>query len=973
MIDNVILTQFRDRYNSLSVDGKGDNFSALGAGLTLGLVVNTDDPLEQGRLQVFCPALNDNPKKIAHLPWASYIMPFGGSINNPNYTRGSGKGKATSEGAIHYGFLGICELGAHVIVGCIDGDPRRRFWLGSIPEMQETHTLLTGRFDWDSRNGTPDGPLTSDKKPIQPIYDNLTEAFVDKTSREWKSRGADYQPMANSVDGNGSPSEVKGSQYLDDSYEGLSENEKDEWVKETLGAHGYDWSGFGSHYKSSRVFGYCTPGFHAFYMDDRPFNSRVKMRSGEGHMILLDDTNERIYLMTNKGKNWIEMDSNGNIDVYSERRVSINAAKDINLTSGSTIRLHAQDGIHMFAGHGEVGQRESLAYKPLPGEIRIQSETDFSVLANNIRNKSFENTYNEIGINLYNVVGDSMFTDVGNDINVRTIAGDYIQSIAKNLFETVQNDSKRYTVGRSALSSQGDTEIFAFEGGLSVGSNRDASFKSAGGNVDIEAMGQTTDAGSVRINSPRSQVNIGDDGISGLTSGSATFKAADHIELEISEDKTEGKTGGAKSAPLNIEGIPEVPDCSIGELPPVSYTPGQPLTMEQAAQIAYNAGWRGEDLTIAVALMSGESSYNPSAVNGSASDGKWGPAVGLFQIRTLNNPRQYAGTIDEYRDNTDGQLEDPNHNARVAFKIWEKCSPPGRWSVGKWETFSPDRVDTLFTPAVAAANDAVQALCSGMPLEASFEPINVTVTPEESYVHEGCDHEGCAHAHGVEQLMGLPSAASGTAFLMSSAKMTLQSAADIDFSALGAGKFNAYSNIVNTINMNVMQTNMLTYAVSILVDSVDDLAGAVGESFSVPFSFDIGALVGELYSIMPPELTALAGDLATLNSMISGMGGLGLDMPLDMMNIVSELEGNTAALAALGLPTDLVFPIDPSFLGALDILNELNYVVEALDIPFLELPTFRPLADRIFQNVAYPIGTVVLDAGDILDLGGGLF
>lgn len=338
MIDSNTLALFKARVKALSIDGKGDDFGSVATGLTLGLVVSTDDPLEMGRLQVYCPALNDNPKKIYHLPWAAYVTPFGGSINNPNYTRGTGDGKPTSTGAIHYGFWGVPELGAHVLVGCIDGDPRRRFWLGCVPEHQETHTQFHGRFDWSSRDGTPDGPLTSDKKPIQPIYDNMTSAFVDRKSREWKSRGADYQPMANSKDGNGAPSNVRGEDYLDETYEQMSAHEKDKWVRENLGAHGYDWSGFkdAGAFKSSRVFGFSTPGFHSLSMDDRPFNSRTKLRSSTGHMVLLDDTNERIYIMTNKGNNWVEMDSNGNIDVYSERRVSISAGKDINLSTGGT-------------------------------------------------------------------------------------------------------------------------------------------------------------------------------------------------------------------------------------------------------------------------------------------------------------------------------------------------------------------------------------------------------------------------------------------------------------------------------------------------------------------------------------------------------------------------------------------------------------------------------------------------------------
>lgn len=961
MIDSKTLALFKERYKSFSIDGKGDDHCGFTKTMTLGLVVNTDDPLEAGRLQIFCPALNDNPKKIQHLPWAIYISPYTGSINNSKFARGTGDGESMSVGAVHYGFWGIPELGAHVLVGCIDGDPRRRFYIGAAPELHETHTMFTGRFDWDASKGTPDGPFTSDKKPIQPLYDNLSEAFKDKKSREWKSRGADFQPMANLKENDGAPSKVRGEDYLDDSYDGIAKREKDKWVRDILGAHGYDWTGFKGvgALKSSRVFGFSTPGFHSFSMDDRPFNCRMKLRTSTGHMILMDDTNERIYIMTNKGKNYIEMDSNGNIDVYSERRVSIGSAKDINLTSAETIRLHAGRGIHMYAGHSEE-DRPKLESKPLVGEIRIESSTDLHMLANNIRSKSKENTYREVGINLYEMVGDSSFLDVKNDINVRTLVGDYIKSVEKDLFETVKRNSKRLSHGTSAIASQGNSEIFSFDGTIAVGSKGDASFKSATGNIDFEAMGQSGDRGSIRINTPRSQVTVGDDGIQNLTSKSISSKAAETLDFEIAPDKANTKNGGSKSAPLKFEGVPSPGDCNVGNLPPVQWSPGQPLTIEQAAQVCYNAGFRGQDLVIATALIGGESSYNPSAKNGSASDGKWGPAVGLFQIRTLNNPDQYAGTIDALRDNRNGQLEDPNHNARVAYKIFEKMHPAGKWSVGKWESFQSDRINNNFNRYVSAAATAVQNICGGNLAGSTLEAGDIKVSVDEEHV-ACCDYDDNDYNEN-EMLYGGSSPSAGSLISLSTSGVTIQSMVDIDFKAMASGYFNQYSNIINTLNTNVAKTNMLMYFSSILVPAIETLASSLNKSFSIPFSFDVSSISQSLFSsALPTQLTQAFGDLQQLNATIQSMGGLGLQLPLTLENIVGQLAGNTSVLSALGLPTNINFPIDISSFTGFDPVGQLNKLVSSIDIPLLELPTFRKIADRIFQNNAYPLGEIELD------------
>lgn len=536
MIDTNTLALFRERYKSLTADGRGDDNNSSTRSLTLGMVVNTDDPLEQGRLQIFCPALNDNPKKIQYLPWCAYVSPFGGSINNEKFTRGVGDGTPTSKGAIHYGFWGVPELGAHVLVGCIDGDPRRRFWVGCIPEHQETHTMFNGRFDWTSGDGTPDGPLTSDKEPIQPLYDNWTTAFVDRKAREWKSRGADYEPMAVTKAGNGAPSRVRGDHYLDETYEGLSSHEKDEWVKEVLGAPGYDWSGFKGvgAFKSSRVYGMTTPGFHSFSMDDRPFNSRMKFRTATGHLLLMDDTNERIYIMTNKGNNWVEMDGNGNIDVYSSNRVSISAAKDINLSSTGSIRMHAAESIHMYAGHNvDAGDGDdTLTEPPVKGEIRINAQSDVHTLAANIRSRSSENTYNEVGMTHYNMVGDSSVTTVQKDISVSTVEGDHILSSGRSIFATSTGDTKHFAQGKTSFASMSDAEIQSFTGTTSVAAKQATKIKSMESHVDVEA-GSVSGSGSVKIITPMSQHIVGDDGINSSTSGTINHTAGTEVTQSV--------------------------------------------------------------------------------------------------------------------------------------------------------------------------------------------------------------------------------------------------------------------------------------------------------------------------------------------------------------------------------------------------------------------------------------------------------
>jgi len=338
--------------------------------MSVGIVVDNDDPLQQGRLRIFCPSYNDNPKKLLHLPWAGYVTPVGGAIDNRKYTRGHVQGEETTVGPVHYGFWAIPEIGAHAIVACINGDPRRRIWLGCLPSHQETHTLGNGRFK--HIGGEVLGPHSSSGDFIQPTAVKLQEAFdYQMGSAEWRTRAADYQITTI----HNPPANTK-QEYRDSDNAAMKSAEPDDWVDEVLGDHGYDWTGFKNlaSFLASRVFSWSTPGFHSIQMDDRAFNSRIRIRTTGGSQIILDDTNERMYFSVSGGKSWIEMDASGNIDMYAERRMSIHSEKDLNFSSDESIRFKAGTYISMYAG--DTRGQDGLPDQPNTGEIRFHASND---------------------------------------------------------------------------------------------------------------------------------------------------------------------------------------------------------------------------------------------------------------------------------------------------------------------------------------------------------------------------------------------------------------------------------------------------------------------------------------------------------------------------------------------------------------------------------------------------------------------
>lgn len=516
-----ILNKEKIQYSST---GNGESVSNVMAP-TMGVVVDTDDPLEQGRMRVFCPAWGDSVKKLHHLPWALYISPFGGTINSSSFTRGNDPGNATSNGAISYGFWGIPEQGSLALVATVDGDIRKRVWMGSTPNHQESNTINSGRWKADGQNF--EGPFTSGDSPIQPIYDNMSEAFQGmKDSAEWKTRAFSYQTSAIF---NSPPNQSK-STYVDDDLGDFQDSERDEWVKPILGEHGYDWSGLksvGSH-KNSRVFGMTTPGFHNFTMDDRPFNNRIGFRSSTGHVVLLDDTNERIYVATNKGKNYVEMDSSGNIDVYSERRISVHSEKDMNFSSDETIRFKANKGMHFYSGD-KRGQY-ALEETPEDGQIRFHSVHDTHFITEkSFRFLSEENSYFEIGDTEYKTIGNDKFEHINGNYNLILNEGNYNRSIGGTINSITKNDYKHFSGGEIEFSSRGQLEIFSFENVIDIGSKGAIAIKSYDGDVSLESLSGDINLVAPRDSADTSFISLGQDGISIFSPDTITMSGLELI------------------------------------------------------------------------------------------------------------------------------------------------------------------------------------------------------------------------------------------------------------------------------------------------------------------------------------------------------------------------------------------------------------------------------------------------------------
>lgn len=281
----------------------------------VGTVVATNDPLEHGRLRVHCPGIDEPNYKVEDLPWATYVQPFGGTVSNMR--RGpipAGKDKPPmSEGSVAYGFWAIPKVGAQVLVKFLSGDPSFRLWHGHLFTLQANRSMPAGRNQ--SSTGMP-GPTTDQDSPIEPYHSNSTLAG-NNDKNFFETRG-------------GYERQVAQAKTTKDDQEGYDQNPNLDVP--SLDCQTYAWT---------------TPGGHILSLQDSPKFCRMRLRTTTGHQLLLDDTNERIYISTARGANWIELDQDGHIHIHADESISINSQENFNLNVGGSINFQAEKGVHI--------------------------------------------------------------------------------------------------------------------------------------------------------------------------------------------------------------------------------------------------------------------------------------------------------------------------------------------------------------------------------------------------------------------------------------------------------------------------------------------------------------------------------------------------------------------------------------------------------------------------------------------------
>ena len=143
----------------------------------------------------------------------------------------------------------------------------------------------------------------------------------------------------------------------------------------------------------SKVFGILTPGSvltsddgpvrpnnrsagHQFIMDDGDNNGKsknIRIRTGGGNQILMDDVDGIIYFINKSGKAWMELDQAGGITIFGEGSVDIRSKGNFNLRADRNVNIEAGGDVNIkAAGDTASGDGDQHVGPPLlPGTVPL--------------------------------------------------------------------------------------------------------------------------------------------------------------------------------------------------------------------------------------------------------------------------------------------------------------------------------------------------------------------------------------------------------------------------------------------------------------------------------------------------------------------------------------------------------------------------------------------------------------------------
>ena len=365
------------------------------------VVINNLDPEFMGSITVQLRKVNES-QGIAfadgELYTAKYLQPFGGSTPSFGNTKNSGYKDSQQS----YGMWMVPpDVGTTVLVIFAEGNPNACFWLGvvqdkfmnfsvpghaattllneDVPDNLKGKKLPASEYNKVVHPGTQQDPT----RFLKPYQKTFTDSLVAQGLLEDETRGitssSARREVPSAVFGISTPGPVDKSPGSPQVKIG-SKDDNTSVFKARLGGTSFVFDDGNDKYLRKKSASEGAPDYADVNQGEMEgqkgllHNELVRLRTRTGHQILLHNTEDLIYLGNARGTAWIELTSDGKIDIFAQDSISMHTANDFNLTADRNVTIEAGANLSLKASGDYVGD------KILKGRVQIESNKNTNIL-----------------------------------------------------------------------------------------------------------------------------------------------------------------------------------------------------------------------------------------------------------------------------------------------------------------------------------------------------------------------------------------------------------------------------------------------------------------------------------------------------------------------------------------------------------------------------------------------------------------
>jgi hypothetical protein len=352
--------------NDLNRISKGDSITDPGP--FRAKVISHQDSTYMGVLTVELLKESGNTGSSGQVRQVQYLSPFYGSTS-VDYTKKDPDDYNSTQKS--YGMWMVPpDPGTIVVVIFVNGDPKRGYWIGCeldenmnfmLPGIAATQNVVEGGgrlpvAEYNKKLNNTAGDTTKFKKPKHPLADVLMAQGLLKDDTRGITTSSARRETPSSVFGISTPGPVDKRSGAPRGAIGTSENKIPNAPVSRMGGSTFVMDDGDANFLRKSLASAGPPEYASIEQGDTsglntvPHNELVRIRTRTGHQILLHNSEDLIYIGNAKGTAWVELTSNGKIDIYCADSISVHSGNDINFTADRDINLTAGGNVNVVSG-----------------------------------------------------------------------------------------------------------------------------------------------------------------------------------------------------------------------------------------------------------------------------------------------------------------------------------------------------------------------------------------------------------------------------------------------------------------------------------------------------------------------------------------------------------------------------------------------------------------------------------------------